>query len=190
MIKRALFYVAILCYCQSLWAAETGPARLLVSKNVLNNIIVQGKDLSIEYKIYNVGESAATKVVLSDKSMPAEDFSLVMGSLNAEWQRIAPGTNVTHVAVVRPLKSGYYNFTSGEISYLPSEEAKDRQFGYTSAPGEGGIMRQHDYDRQFSSHTMDWLAFAVMCLPSLLIPYLLWNRSKTHYEQVKPKKTQ
>lgn len=56
MIKRALFFLAILCYCQSLWAAETGPARLLVSKNVLNNIIVQGKDLSIEYKIYNVGE--------------------------------------------------------------------------------------------------------------------------------------
>jgi hypothetical protein len=28
------------------------------------------------------------------------------------------------------------------------------QLGYTSAPGEGGIMRQHDYDRQFSSHTV------------------------------------
>lgn len=34
--------------------------------------------------------SAALKVRLSDKSMPAEDFSLVMGGLAAEWQRIGP----------------------------------------------------------------------------------------------------
>ena len=28
------------------------------------------------------------------------------------------------------------------------------QFGYTSAPGEGGIMNFRDYDRKFSPHVV------------------------------------
>lgn len=28
------------------------------------------------------------------------------------------------------------------------------QFGYTSAPGEGGIMQFKDYDRKFSPHVV------------------------------------
>jgi hypothetical protein len=55
MIRLGLLVIAAIC-CQSLLAAEVGQARLLVSKNVLNTMIVQGHDLMIEYKIYNVGE--------------------------------------------------------------------------------------------------------------------------------------
>lgn len=34
---------------------EESDARLLVAKSVLNQYLVEGKDLTVEYKIYNVG---------------------------------------------------------------------------------------------------------------------------------------
>jgi len=89
---------------------------------------------------------------------------------------------------VRPKKFGYFNFTSAGLSYLPSETATERQYAYTSAPGEGGIVNFKDYDRKFSPHVLDWAAFMVMTLPSLGIPFLLWHGSKSKYEQ-KPKKS-
>jgi len=169
-------------------SAEDESARLLVSKAILNELIVEGKDLTIEYTIFNVGGSAALDVQLKDDGFGSEYFEVTSGSLNAKWNRVSPGTNVTHAVIVKALESGYFNFTSAEVSYQPAEDAQ-RVFGYSSAPGEGGIMSYTEYDRRFSSHVLDWAAFAVMTLPSLGIPFLLWHSSKSKYEgYTKPKK--
>jgi len=176
--------VLLACLC----SAEEENARILVSKSILNELIVEGKDLTVEYNIFNVGGSAALDVQLNDGGFASEYFEVAAGSLNAKWSRLSPGSNVTHVAVVQALQSGYFNFTSAEVSYQPSEGA-ERVFGYSSAPGEGGIMSYSEYDRRFSSHVVDWAAFAVMTLPSLGIPFLLWHSSKSKYEgYAKPKK--
>ncbi|GFS93661.1 translocon-associated protein subunit beta [Nephila pilipes] len=55
---------------------------------------------------------------------------------------------------------------------------------YSTEPGEAVIIPAKDFDRKFSPHTMDWAAFAVMTLPSLGIPFLLWYRSKSKYESI------
>ena len=34
---------------------EDGEARLLASKNILNQYLVEQKDLTVEYKIFNIG---------------------------------------------------------------------------------------------------------------------------------------
>jgi translocon-associated protein subunit beta len=169
-------------------SADNENARLLASKNLLNLYLVEDKDLTVQYDIYNVGGSSAIDTELVDKSFATEDFDVVHGSLAVKWQRIGPGANVSHVVIVKPKKSGYFNFTSADLSYLPSESATDRQYAYTSAPGEGGVVNFKDYDRKFSPHVLDWAAFAVMTLPSLGIPFLLWHGSKSKYEQ-KPKKS-
>jgi len=169
-------------------AADSENARLLASKNLLNQYLVQDKDLTVQYDIYNVGASSAIDVELTDTSFTAADYQLVHGSLSVKWQRIGPGTNVSHVVIVKPRNVGYFNFTAAELSYLPSDSATDRQFAHTSAPGEGGIVNFKDYDRKFSPHILDWAAFAVMTLPSLGIPFLLWHKSRSKYEQ-KPKKS-
>lgn len=165
--------------------ADNENARLLASKNILNQYMVENKDLTVEYQIYNVGGSSALNTQLVDNTFPEDDFEVVLGSLEVKWQRIGPGNNVSHVVIVKPLKAGYFNFSAAELSYLPSESATEPQRAYTSAPGEGGVVSFKDYDRKFSSHALDWAAFAVMTLPSLGIPFLLWRRSKCKYENMK-----
>uniref|UniRef100_A0A8C4YEP5 Signal sequence receptor subunit 2 n=1 Tax=Gopherus evgoodei TaxID=1825980 RepID=A0A8C4YEP5_9SAUR len=126
-------------------------ARLLASKSLLNRYAVEGKDLTLQYNIYNVGSSAALDVELSDDSFPPEDFGIVSGMLNVKWDRIAPASNVSHTVVLRPLKAGYFNFTSATITYL-AQEGGQVVVGFTSAPGQGGILAQREFDRRFSPH--------------------------------------
>ncbi|KAJ8304050.1 hypothetical protein KUTeg_017633 [Tegillarca granosa] len=147
----AAILLSFACYNQ---AEEENVARLLASKNILNQYLVEGKDLTVEYKIYNIGGSSAFDVNLKDSGFPETDFEVLRGSLNVRWERIAPGTNVSHNVILRPLSYGYFNFTSGEVTYKPSEEATESVSGYTSAPGEGGIVNSKDFDRRFSPHVV------------------------------------
>lgn len=175
------------CFLPS-FGEEESDARLLVSKNILNQYLVEGKDLTVDFKIFNVGSKVAFDVHLNDNSFPETSFSVVSGNLKVSWERIAPSSNVSHAVILRPLKAGYFNFTAAEVNYLTSEDATDRQVGYTSFPGEGGIVPEREFDRRFSPHVLDWLVFAFMTLPSLGIPFLLWYSSKSKYDGSKAKK--
>lgn len=169
-------------------ADSDSQARLLVSKNVLNQFVVQGKDLTVHYNIYNVGSSAAIAVTLSDESFPSGDFNVVQGLPSAKWRSIAPGSNVSHTLILSPLKSGVFNFTAAQVTYKPNEDATELQVAFSSAPGEGGIMSVKDYDRKHSPHLVDWGLFGLMCVPTIVIPLLMWYRSHSKYENFKVKK--
>uniref|UniRef100_A0A8C6UNK0 Signal sequence receptor, beta n=1 Tax=Neogobius melanostomus TaxID=47308 RepID=A0A8C6UNK0_9GOBI len=120
MVTVTVLLLSLLLPLLGLSSAEEG-ARLLASKSLLNRYAVEGRDLTLQYSIYNVGSSAALEVDLSDDSFPPEDFGIVSGMLNVKWDRIAPASNVSHTVVLRPLKAGYFNFTSATVSYLAQE---------------------------------------------------------------------
>jgi len=180
-------FLALGCFLPT-YGEEESDARLLVSKNILNTYLVEGKDVTVEYKVYNVGSKVALDVQLKDDGFPSKDFTHIMGNLKVSWERVAPSANVTHNVILRPLLSGYYNFTPAEVSYVTSEESGERTMGLSSSPGEGGIVQEREFDRRFSPHVLDWLVFAFMTLPSLGIPFLLWYSSKSKYDPAKVKK--
>jgi len=168
------------------------PARLLVEKKILNKYLVEQRDIIVNYQIFNVGGSAAVDVTINDASLDTPDFEIVSGVSKFTIARLAPGSNTTHTVVYRPKLNvwGRFNFTAGEVTYLSSEESRDAQIGFTSEPGEGFIVSLKEFERKFSPHVLDWLAFATMTLPSLAIPYLLYYNSKSRYESASLKKGQ
>jgi len=166
--------------------AEGGSAKLLVSKRIQNKYLVEGMDVVIHYGLYNIGDNAATDVVLSEVGFGPNDFDIAGGQTVVKINRIPPKANNTHILVVRPKKFGYFNFTSAEVRYK-ANDFEETKIGFSSDPGQGLIISLKDYDKQFSAHMLDWLAFALMTLPSIGIPFLLWHSSKSKYEAIKVK---
>jgi len=182
----AALIAALFVCCVYSEEEASSPARLLIEKKILNKYLVEGRDIVVHYNIYNVGESAAVNVQISDDSLPSEHFDIVNGLNKFTIARLAPAANVTHTLVYRPKAGvwGRFNFTAAQVSYLRKEDAVEVQRAQTSEPGEGYIVSLKEFDRRFSPHVLDWIAFSVMTLPSLVIPFLLWYRSKSKYEAI------
>jgi len=170
--------LASLGYCQD------HKAHLLVAKHIHNKFLVENQDIVVEYNIYNIGDSAAHDIRLNDAGFNAKFFELVKGLVNFKVDRLSPGANVSHSVVVRPKQPGYYNFTAAEIQYRPTEDSQQIQLAFSSEPGEGGVASYRDFDRKFSPHLLDWAAFVLMTLPSLGVPFFLWFKSKSKYENI------
>lgn len=163
-------------------------ARLLVSKHTLSQYAVENMDYVIQYDLYNVGDLPARRVSLDDRTaFPTQYFETVKGLLQVHWDTIAPGENVTHSVVIRPRSSGAFNVTSAAVTYLPSDVAKEARVVYSTAPGEGYIYRQKDYERRFGSKLGVWVVFLLLVFPNIYLPYFMWSKIAAQYPIAKKK---
>lgn len=120
--KFLILSLALVTLVQTETEEESGP-RLLFFKQILNKYLVQNKDIEVKYTLYNIGSSAAVGVELVDQGFQTDAFEYVGGHVPVKFDRIPPQSNVSHVLVVRPLKFGYFNFTSAHATYKTSDDA-------------------------------------------------------------------
>jgi len=181
-LATLLTVFAVAVYADGEAEQHSPEARLLVLKKVNNKYLVENRDVALSYELFNIGDATAVNVRLNDKSFPATDFEVVSGSYEAKFDKISPGSNVSHSLVVKPNKYGLFNFTAAEVTYQLGEDNKEVRVAFTTEPGQGGIMPEVEFERRFSPHYLDWCIFIVMCWPSLGIPLMLWHSSKSKYE--------
>merc|ERR1712184_101996 len=97
MMKLSLMVLATLGLANSAEDSGNGNAKLLVSKRIQNKYLVEGKDVVIHYALYNVGDNAATEVVLSEVGFGPNDFDVAGGQTVVKFNRIPPKANNTHI---------------------------------------------------------------------------------------------
>lgn len=159
---------------------EEGPARLVASKKTESKILAQNVDLTFNYKIYNIGQSAALNVEMKDSNFN-DDFEIVKGAAEAKWDKIEPSDSITHEITVRAKKSGTQNITSAVFTYKASEDGEEITM-FSSDYGSATIIEEREYLRKHASHLQDWVVFFLLSIPSLVFPYLLYFKSKSKYE--------
>ena len=101
--------------------APAGPARVLVRKRIVEDLIVEGSNVTVAITLTNAGETEARKVKARDDGFANEDdFELITGkeSLSATYATIAPGESVEYSFVVVPKKSGTFPGGAASVSYL------------------------------------------------------------------------
>ncbi|NXT33957.1 SSRB protein, partial [Pelecanoides urinatrix] len=93
-------------------------------------------------------------------------------------------SNVSHAVILRPLEAACFDFTPATVPYLAREGG---QVGFVSAPGQGGILAQREFDKRISPGFLDWAAFGTTTLPSMgtLLP---WDLSERKCNTPKTKK--
>lgn len=148
-------------------------ALLLTSKTLENNLVAQGQDIVVKYVIYNIGNEAAKDVSLVENNFHSQYFA-IQGLTSAKWNQIGAGENATHVLVVVPNFSGYFNFTPALVSYTTGGEIEET---LTSSPGVLGVVSEGDYYRQFDPHYLDWLLFLALLAVPIGLPYYRWSTS-------------
>lgn len=164
---------------------STTNAKLLVDKEILNKYIVEGRDLVVNYHLINIGGSVARDIKVIDDTFPSDRFEIINGYTSFTISQVAPGANVTHTAVLRPKPNtwGPHRFGVARVEYKLNQ-AGQLQLATTSELGEAYVVAARTFDRKFSSQFLDWLIFAILCVPSVLGPYYLWFQSDSKFSNL------
>ena len=99
--------------------APPSPARLLARKRVVEDLAIEGQNLTVTVSLTNAGDLEARRVKARDDGFSSADFELVTGkeSLSASFASIASGETVEYSFVVVPKKSGSFVGGAASVSY-------------------------------------------------------------------------
>ncbi|KAF2068540.1 hypothetical protein CYY_010134 [Polysphondylium violaceum] len=161
--------------------AYCGKAELLFHKKIVDSPVV-GKELPVQFVIYNVGSEPAYELEFDDKDFLTSDFEFVSGSSAGKWESLAPQSHVSQNITIIPKKAGIYTLTSTVLNYLSSQHEKE--VSITTAASYSGMYVEslQDYDKRTSLHVKEWTLFVLFSLASVAFPFSIWAYYKVNYE--------
>eukprot|EP00343_Euplotes_focardii_P007087 CAMPEP_0205822890 /NCGR_PEP_ID=MMETSP0206-20130828/14475_1 /ASSEMBLY_ACC=CAM_ASM_000279 /TAXON_ID=36767 /ORGANISM="Euplotes focardii, Strain TN1" /LENGTH=201 /DNA_ID=CAMNT_0053119545 /DNA_START=42 /DNA_END=647 /DNA_ORIENTATION=+ len=161
--------------------------RVVLKRTVLNHELIAGQELIVNYKLFNLGDSAAHNVALVDDSFASDNFEAVEGLKTAEWPRIAAGESVVHSYVVKPVEVGRVLVGIAYATYEENSSGMNKRVVRTADSGEVNIIKFSDYQMRVAPHVCEWSIFAAAVVAVVVLPYLQWAKYQSGYDRGLPK---
>lgn len=115
--------------------AEADRAHLVVRKAAKAELVVQGRNVTIEIEVLNGGVATAYDVEVADAALP-EGVDLVEGALSAKYDKITPGSSKKYSYTVVPTKGDApIMFSNAKVTYKPEADSSDKTVGTSSFTG-------------------------------------------------------
>jgi len=163
------------------------PGRVISRKKISSKNPAVGFPLEFEYTIWNVGNSDVVDVELVDE-FNAEDFTEAK-KVNIKVDKIAAGAKHVETHTVVPTREDKIKLQGAKVTYKSVTSADDDTLvQYASDGASEGIVPIASaafYKRHVASHLFDWLCFAVLAIPSTLLPYMAAQNTITRYGKAK-----
>ncbi|KAL6054839.1 SWI/SNF and RSC complex subunit Ssr2 [Balamuthia mandrillaris] len=165
-------------------------AQLIVKKDVLNSEVLSSRDIVVTLTVFNVGKNTAYDVQLTDDNWPADKFDAVIGLSSVRWDKIAPGTNVSHSFVVHPtsrVANQWFRSYPATIRYRNTPKGEIIS-GFSSSLYSLPIRLSSESDILSRPHLKEWGVFSLLAVVSLLLPFGVWGYIQLNFEDGVPKK--
>merc|ERR1712000_278225 len=175
-----LLSVLLLVFCFSAVFAESG-ARLIISRAILNEELIVGKDTVVNVEIYNVGDEPAFDIEYTEFGA-FEQFEPVVGvSTGATWPKLAPGNKISHNFVVKPKAAGSFVVGNAEVTYRDHSVSADTRVVRIVDRMEYPVVLFSEYQRMTAPHVKEWLIFGGLLLVPLALPLSSWYLYQVSY---------
>lgn len=132
----------------------------------------------------------AYDIELSDNSWLRENFTAVAGSLQARWEKLAPGANLTHNFVIAAPRPAIYVPSPAIVTYQSTIRGGARPAtAYSSIPHYGylRVYRPNEVPHRSLPHYTEWIVFVALVAAGLALPAMLYTSSRATYSALKRK---
>jgi hypothetical protein len=136
--------------------------------------------LSVPFPLSNTAvQRVATNVEVSDaESFPEDVFQVVEGTLEAFFDRIAPGENVTLSFVVVPTATYLLTPPPATVTFQVNDGSSATVLSSTKPVLR--ILSQREFKNN-TPEVSEWLVFLALCLVPVVPPYLMLKSLRSRY---------
>jgi len=174
-----MYSKGILAICFFLCIA-LAQSQIIGYKYHVTNHATAAKDLIVNIRIFNVGESTAYDVEVDD--VWSEDFERVFGSTDAHFDKLAAGANASVTFVVRPKITGIFESGAAKIQWKSSQKGPQEN-GYSNAVGYFIVESSADFAKRSAPNLKEWSIFAVLSSVCVGPALYIWTKIVSEYEQ-------
>eukprot|EP01103_Thecamoeba_quadrilineata_P000495 TRINITY_DN10429_c0_g1_i1.p1 TRINITY_DN10429_c0_g1~~TRINITY_DN10429_c0_g1_i1.p1 ORF type:complete len:189 (-),score=32.41 TRINITY_DN10429_c0_g1_i1:30-596(-) len=186
-LPKFIFVALVLVALFSCVLSDSG--FLITRKAVLNTEVVKNKETLVIYQIYNVGDSPAYNVSLTDDTWPAEYFDISLGITSVNLEKLAPKSNYTHILAIRPKFSGRIETRPALVEYQVVQKGEKR-ISYSTDAGYMDVYLRSENERRKSPHLGAWTVFGFLTVFATVPAAGLWAYYNALYTTQGGKKKQ
>lgn len=125
--------------------------------------------------------------MIKDDSWPEANFTISYGTPLASFDKVLPGTNVTHNYAIRTTKPGKYPTEPAYIYYSLTPNGPQNQNAISSHLGLVRVWRANEVERKSAPHFREWGVFTLLTLASIAFPLIAFVQITLGYEKGVPK---